>query len=165
MAKTKDVTETPVETTDLAPVNEPTRYAVDVESRPAPEYRIATRDLFAFGVRAQVRVAGRRTPRVSSLRFDDRAIRDLQTQPGVRAAIQAAGDEIAAQARRTAPRGTEAHSHAADSIQARPATGRDGRPEVRIGWDAEHAYLFHLEFGTSRITPRPFLRPAAQRHQ
>ncbi len=49
--------------TDTAEVNEPTKFATGETERPAPDYYIATAELFAHGVRAHM--PGDRVPSVN----------------------------------------------------------------------------------------------------
>lgn len=80
------------------------------------------------------------------------AIRSLADDLGVKQALQKAGDQVAVRAASAAPKLTGA---GAASIHAE-ASG-DG---VRISWDEAHNYMFFQEVGTSRMSARPFLRPA-----
>jgi HK97 gp10 family phage protein len=51
----------------------------------------------------------------------------------------------------------------AQSIRAELAKDENGDPEVRVSWDRDHFYMSFSEFGTESQSPRPFLRPAADR--
>ena len=87
-----------------------------------------------------------------------RELAALPGKAGVLSGLVGAGESIAATAARLAPRET---GEGAASIRAEVASGEDG-PEVRVSWDERHFYLGFHEFGTARVAPRPFLRPAAQ---
>lgn len=68
MPTKKDASDTtPAEGAEISAVNEPTKYATAAEDRDAPAYAIATRELFAHGVRAHM--PGDRVPTVNVERF------------------------------------------------------------------------------------------------
>lgn len=74
----------------------------------------------------------------------------------VKEALWRLGEQVATKAAADAPKKTGA---AAASIQ--PQIDEDGRGVfVRVGPDADHFYLVFHEIGTSRMSARPFLRPA-----
>lgn len=60
----------------------------------------------------------------------------------------------------------ETIGHGADSIRVKAmrATSKN-EATVAIGPSAKHWYMSFVEFGTSRQSPRPFLRPAFQVHR
>lgn len=92
------------------------------------------------------------------LRFNAREVASLPTRPSIVAATLRVGESIAETARRLAPKDSGA---GAASIRAEVATASTG-PEVHVSVDRDHFYLLFAEFGTSRQSPRPFLRPAAR---
>ena len=47
-----------------------------------------------------------------------------------------------------------------DSITAQLAKSRSGKPIVKVGPGKGHFYSKFIEFGTSKVSARPFLRPA-----
>lgn len=71
------------------------------------------------------------------------------------------GEEIAADAAATAPRAT---GEGAESITHEVGEDADGA-YVRVSWDRDHFYMFFHEVGTSRMSARPFLRPAAKKRR
>lgn len=90
------------------------------------------------------------------VRLHPGAISNLATDRRVIAVLKHVGDQVADRAAATAPRSVGGLDHGADSIRAEVAD--DG--SVRVSWDQAHFYMAFQELGTSRMTARPFLRPA-----
>jgi HK97 gp10 family phage protein len=63
-------------------------------------------------------------------------------------------------ARDAAPKSTGA---GAASIHAELVQTYNGVYVARVGWDRDHFYMMFHELGTSRMSARPFLRPALDR--
>jgi HK97 gp10 family phage protein len=83
--------------------------------------------------------------------------RELRYNPDVTAALDKVGKAIANDARVLAPKQT---GKGARSIHHE--IGFDERGAyVRVSWSKEAFYMQFAEFGTSRQTATPFLRPAA----
>lgn len=76
--------------------------------------------------------------------------------PAVMGDLQRVGEQVAERAASAAPKATGA---GAASIHAEVVDGPDGR-HVGVGWDDAHFYMLFPEVGTSKMGPRPFLRPA-----
>lgn len=75
-------------------------------------------------------------------------------------ALLEAADPMVAVARRIAPREPGAPD-LADNIEARAVSGgKDGLPTVAWGPLKDFFYGYFLEFGTVRMSARPFMRPA-----
>ena len=83
-------------------------------------------------------------------------MRRLLDGPGVMAGLERVGEQVAKRAALTAPKATGA---GAASIHAETAEDSRGK-HVRVGWDRDHFYMLFAEVGTSRMSARPFLRPA-----
>lgn len=79
-------------------------------------------------------------------------MRRLLESEGVMAGLERVGEQVAERAASAAPKRT---GSGAASIHAERVGG-----EVRVGWDRDHFYLLFSEVGTSRMSARPFLRPA-----
>jgi len=92
--------------------------------------------------------------------WDAGALAALVSDPLVMAGLMDIANEIAADARSTAPRLTGA---GADSIHAEPQPGID--PEVHVSWEREKFYMRFQEQGTKHLPARPFLIPAADRYR
>lgn len=90
-------------------------------------------------------------------------------------ALMSAGNEIAKEAKRLAPKGSVEHyigsKAKAKGKKAEPGNLRDNirrtkvkeskhSAEVRIGWNGHAFYGQFIEFGTAKMPARPFLRPA-----
>jgi HK97 gp10 family phage protein len=100
---------------------------------------------------------------VTDFRLNRAELARLERSAPVAAAVRGLGEAIAADARARAPRA--AHSGGgAQSIRAESIVGQDGYPETHVSWDTEHFYMSFVEFGTSRMHARPFLRPAAEKY-
>lgn len=92
--------------------------------------------------------------------WDHSALAGITGDPALMGQLLEIGDQIAAEARSTAPRRT---GQGADSIHAEPQPGAD--PEVRVSWEREKYYMAFQERGTVRLPARPFLIPAADRYK
>ena len=79
-------------------------------------------------------------------------IRQIPTRPDVMALLMGVAENVVERARQAAPKRT---GEGAASIHAEEVDG-----EVRVGWDRDHFYLGFFELGTSKMSARPFLRPA-----
>ena len=93
---------------------------------------------------------------MSRVILNQTAIRSLRDDPGVKAGLGRAGDQVADRAASLAPKRTGA---GAASISAEMGEDGDGAYD-RVTWDAAHYYMFFQEVGTSKMSARPFLRPA-----
>jgi HK97 gp10 family phage protein len=80
-------------------------------------------------------------------------MRRLLESEGVMGGLERVGEQVAERAASAAPKDTGA---GAASIHAERVGG-----EVRVGWDNDHWYMLFPEVGTSKMSARPFLRPAA----
>lgn len=89
----------------------------------------------------------------------------LATSDEIAAVIEKAAQAIADDARRLAPRGVGGKA-GADSIGYEMYDDDRGQPVAHVSWGRRFGFhmQFH-EFGTSRITARPFLRPAASKRR
>jgi HK97 gp10 family phage protein len=67
------------------------------------------------------------------------------------------GQIVAERAAQLAPRDT---GRGAKSIRARVRSRRPHEVHMRIGFTKRYFYLRFFEYGTSKLSPRPFLRPA-----
>lgn len=82
------------------------------------------------------------------------ALADFQVESAQ--AVNQAGEQAAAIAQRLAPKET---GELASSIQS--TSGRDNQgPYADVGADVR--YATYVEFGTSKMRPQPFLRPALE---
>jgi HK97 gp10 family phage protein len=72
--------------------------------------------------------------------------------PAVMGDLQSIGEQVAERAASAAPKATGA---GAASIHAEVVKG-----EVHVGWTPEAFYMLFSEVGTSKMSARPFLRPA-----
>jgi len=87
---------------------------------------------------------------------DEKALRRLIESQGIEAALTRVGDQVAERAAQAAPKDS---GEGARSIRAEVAHDEDG-PHVNVSWDKAHFYMAFHELGTSRMSARPFLRPA-----
>lgn len=88
-------------------------------------------------------------------RVDGSAVRALESDPAVLAAVGDAADAVAERMRQRAPKATGA---GARSIHAEPDPDEPG---FRVSWDRDHFYMAFAELGTERQAATPFARPAA----
>jgi HK97 gp10 family phage protein len=79
--------------------------------------------------------------------------RQILHDPQVDHVVAEGADLVVQAARARAPKRTGAG--AASIHKERRGDG------YAVSWDPAHDYMRFLEFGTEEITPRPFLRPAA----
>jgi HK97 gp10 family phage protein len=74
------------------------------------------------------------------------------------------GQIVAERAQELAPRSSGSRrrrgKHGAESIKARVRSRRPHEVHMRIGFTKRYFYLRFFEYGTSKLSPRPFLRPA-----
>lgn len=97
---------------------------------------------------------------MAMVKLDRKAILAIRRSHEVTEALFRVGEAVADAARDAAPKATGA---GAASIHAEPARLRNGVYNVRVGWDEDHFYMGFHELGTSRMSARPFLRPALDR--
>jgi HK97 gp10 family phage protein len=93
------------------------------------------------------------------IRWDRKVLQALAGEAYMRAEVDRAGAAVAETARQLAPKASGA---GAASIFHKVEKDRFGWSAV-VGWDSSHDYMFHLEFGTSEVSPQPFLRPAIKK--
>ena len=86
---------------------------------------------------------------------DQAALKDLERDPTVLAAVGQVAEAAAKKMRNRAPKRTGA---GAESIHVEPD---EDNPGFRIGWDVQHFYMTFDEFGTQKEPARPFMRPTA----
>lgn len=84
------------------------------------------------------------------------ALEDLTRSADMQRGLQTVGDQVAQRAASDAPKSTGA---GAASIHCEVTT-EGGEAVARVSWDAAHFYMYFHEVGTSRMSARPFLRPA-----
>jgi HK97 gp10 family phage protein len=111
------------------------------------------------GVRAEVTFSGLERLREWAARFASVA----KLGAALDEDLMAACEPIVEDARRLAPRRKVGSRHGAESIHAEPAQGKErkkGEAAIVIGPDPDHWYLRFSEFGTRKMMPRPFMRPA-----
>lgn len=96
-----------------------------------------------------------------------RSLDDAVLGETVKEAALAGGAIIAASARQKAPRSRSPKSkgHAADSIAARVSSSTTSRASIKVGPADWGFYLQFLEFGTSKLRAKPWLRPAMDEHK
>lgn len=99
---------------------------------------------------------------MTQVRLNPAAIAAWAGSTDAKRILERVGEQIAADARAAAPRSGDPGSSGAmaDSIRHEVGEDSDGA-YVRVSWDRDHFYGFFLEVGTSRMSARPFLRPAA----
>lgn len=84
------------------------------------------------------------------------AIDALAKDRGVLNGLERVGEQVAERARSAAPKRTGAGAASIGVTMTADAKG----PVARVGWDAAHFYMRFQELGTSKMSARPFLRPA-----
>lgn len=95
------------------------------------------------------------------VKLNPAAMLDLARSHDVTEALFKAGEAVAEAARDAAPKSTGA---GAASIHAELVQTYNGVYVARVGWDRDHFYMMFHELGTSKMSARPFLRPALDRH-
>ena len=94
---------------------------------------------------------------MTDVRLNAAAIRAWAGSAEAKAILDRAGGLIADDAKAAAPRKT---GQGAESIRQEVGEDADGA-FFRVSWDKDHFYMFFHEVGTSKMSARPFLRPAA----
>jgi HK97 gp10 family phage protein len=97
---------------------------------------------------------------VAVVKLDKAAMLALARSHEVTEAVYKFGEAVADAAREAAPKNTGA---GAASIRAELIQTYEGVYVARVGWDRDHFYMMFHELGTSRMSARPFLRPALDR--
>lgn len=95
---------------------------------------------------------------MAQVRVNRRELRALERKRAIVLGLVGVGEVVAETARRLAPRDRRG---GAESIHPEVVDTASG-PEVHVSWEVRHFYMSFHEFGTSEISARPFLRPAAQ---
>jgi len=93
---------------------------------------------------------------LSGFKLSDSAVKKLESDPEVLAAVEKFTDEhIVPEMRRRAPKDTGA---SAESIHSEPDPEEPG---FRVSWDKDHFWLSFHELGSAHQPARPFMRPVA----
>ncbi len=93
---------------------------------------------------------------MSAVLLNTTALAALAASEDVKAALDRVGEQVADRAAQAAPKASGA---GAASIHHVVGVDGDGA-YAHVSWDRDHFYLGFHEFGTSRMSARPFLRPA-----
>jgi HK97 gp10 family phage protein len=95
---------------------------------------------------------------LTRIRWDQKSIRELRTDPNVMRYIAAAAEGFARDVRATAPKDTGA---GAASIAPHPSRAKGA---TDVGWDADHFYMMFPEFGTKYQAAQRFARDVLDRY-
>lgn len=98
---------------------------------------------------------------MNNVRLNAAAIEAWAGSESAKSVLEALGEQVAEDAKATAPRDTGA---GAESIHHEMGEDADGA-FVRVSWDRDHFYMLFQEVGTSTQSARPFLRTAATKRR
>jgi hypothetical protein len=109
-----------------------------------------------------------RRARITRLEYYDKTERLIAVGNDMRSTMQQVVDAIADDARPDAPKSAGAgHArgqHGADTIRGEVVAVAEGWRGL-VGWPRQSYYLYMHEKGWVHKSPRPFLRPAAERRR